>query len=58
MRGHRAPLPPADRSTHGAAGAAARAAMGDDAFEATRAEGYALPTERAVAQAVGDRIFD
>jgi tetratricopeptide (TPR) repeat protein len=46
------PLSPADSPAVEATAAAARAALGDEAFEAARAAGRALPLERAVAEAL------
>jgi hypothetical protein len=46
------PLSPADSPAVEATAAAARAALGDEAFEAARAEGRALPLEQAIAEAL------
>jgi hypothetical protein len=45
-------LSPAERGAYEAAVAAARAALGADAFAAAWAEGRALPLEQAVAEAL------
>jgi hypothetical protein len=46
-----APLPPADRDRYAALVAAVRAALGEDAFTATWAEGQDLPLDAAIAAA-------
>jgi predicted ATPase len=46
-----APLPPADRDRHAALVAAVRAALGEEAFTATWAEGQALSLDAAIAAA-------
>ncbi len=48
------PLPPADRPEHERTEAAARAVLGEAAFESERAKGYALSLEEAIADALGD----
>jgi hypothetical protein len=47
-----APIAPVDRPGHAAAAAAARAGLGEAAFEAAHAAGRALPPERAIAEAL------
>ncbi len=49
-----APLPPTDRAGHDRTVAAARAALGEDAFGAAWAMGHALPLEAAIADVLGD----
>jgi hypothetical protein len=49
---HGTPLTPADRLAVDTATLAARAALGDEAFETARAAGRALTLEEAVAQAL------
>ncbi len=48
------PLPPADRPEHERTEAAARAVLGEAAFESEWAKGYALSLEEAITDALGD----
>ena len=48
------PLPPARRAEHDLTVAAARAALGEDAFASAWATGHALPFEEAIVDALGD----
>ncbi|GAC1433927.1 MAG: hypothetical protein NVSMB65_07960 [Chloroflexota bacterium] len=49
----RIPLPAADRTAHESLVAAARAALGDEAFARAWAAGQALLPEQAIAEALG-----
>ena len=49
-----APLPPVERPAYEATVAAARAALGKDAFTAAWAKGQALPLDQAVAEALAE----
>ncbi len=50
------PLPPAKRVEHDRTVAAARAALGEDAFTAAWAEGHALPLAEAIRDTLGDGV--
>ncbi len=50
------PLPPARRAEHGRTVAAARVALGEDAFTAAWAKGHALPLEEATKHNLGDSV--
>jgi hypothetical protein len=53
-----APLPPAERSEHDRSVAAARAALGDEAFAAAWAEGRTMTFERAIAYALTEPLLE
>ena len=50
------PLPPSKRAEHDRTVAAARAALGEDAFTAAWAKGRALPLEEAIKGSLGDGV--
>jgi hypothetical protein len=50
------PLSPARRVEHDRTVAAARAALGEDAFTAAWAKGHALPLEEAIKDTLGDSV--
>ncbi len=48
------PLPPVARTDHDYAANAARAALGEEPFEAAWAAGYAMPLEKSISEVVGE----
>ena len=51
------PLPPTRRAEHDRTMAAARAALGEDAFTTAWAKGHALPLEEAIRDTLGDGVW-